>query len=185
MAGIYEIDNSLESELSKAEKIERIDLIFTETYQNRSLKLVKMAEVYFTTLGLKMPDELFYSDIITPLIYPEDKKQVKKALSDIKQYAMQYHVDNTIKISIDKVTKNTLLKIINKTFYGTRLELTGINGKLSDNIKAGYIPKPALEIIIYRILEKENVTPDIKIAFNNEQKIKYISEKFKELLKEA
>ena len=182
MAGIYQIDKSIESELNKQDKIERIDKIFTEPPQKRPLLLLKMAEVYFTTKAIKMPDELYYSDIINPLIYPDNKSEVKKALADIKQYAIEYHAKNSIKLNLDSVSQNTLNKILKKTFYGTRLELTGINGTLSSNIKAGYVPYPALKVIIDRVLEKETPTPDLLIAFESKEKIAFIASKFKELL---
>ena len=181
MPGMFSTESPYTPEMTKHEKITAIDVIWDFEEQHKTIALIGIANDYFTHYGIKMPNELWEDTTLNPLIYPNDKKEVKKCLSDLKDFAIKYHNETTPQIKIDHdITKRTLIKLIKKTFYGSRLDEMGINGSTLENIEKGFIAYPVLEIII-NIMNRENVTSDLIIAFGNKHKINYIRQKLSEL----
>lgn len=182
MPGYYEIDNSMKPEGTKQQKIDAIDEIWEWSESDRQDALVGLAEDYFTHYGIRMPFYLWENEMLNPLIYPESKKDVKKALSDIKDYAIKYHNEHTPTVPInDDVTKYTLIKILKKTFYGSRLDEMGKYGGTLENINQGYITVPVIQLIVNIVLNKEKPSPDLIKAFKDKNKISFIRQKLSEL----
>ena len=181
MPGMFSTESPYTPEMTKEEKISAIDVIWDFEDQHKTIALIGIANDYFTHYGIKMPNELWEDTTLNPLIYPTNKKEVKKCLSYLKDYAINYHNQNTPHVKIDNdITKKTLIKLIKKTWYGSRIDEMGINGSTLENIEKGFIPYPVLEMII-NILNRDNVTNDMMIAFGNKHKINYIRQKLSEL----
>ena len=181
---LYEepINNRMQPEASKAEKINAINEIWEFNDSEKTDALVGLAENYFTHYGIPMPHELWENELLNPLIYPESKTKVKETLSKIKTYAIKHHNQNTpiVKIVHD-VTRFTLLKLLKRTMYGARLDEMGKYGSSIENVDNGFITIPVLDIIIEKVTSREKPTACMIKAFGSVEKINFIHSKLVEL----
>jgi hypothetical protein len=100
--------------------------------------------------------------------------EIWNAIESFWQYTYNYHKHNTIRISIDKnVTKNTLFKLIKRTFHGTRIDEMGIGGSTTANLKKGFIGENVIRYICENVLT-DNPSPDVLITFEKQPKIDFI-----------
>jgi hypothetical protein len=139
---------------------------------------------YFEHFNIEPPNDFYLAndEAWEILFNSDDRILIASALDRFWSYANNYHKLNTKRLQVkENITKNTILKLIKKSFVGSRIDEMGIDGTTTSNIKAGFIGENVLNFIIDSVLTKPS--PDLFVTFGTIEKINFIKSKMIELKK--
>lgn len=106
------------------------------------------------------------------LMTSNNKTELYKALGAFKRYAEWYYNEHIDKIFLERITLNTIRKVIHRTWYGTRIEGLGKNESTLENIKKGFVSEGVYEYL----LDKVFVSPASEdvLGIWDQEKVLYI-----------
>lgn len=131
---------------------------------------------FFEEYRIDTPDCVFddLADEWSVLMKSNNKSELKKALSAFKRYAEWYYNEHVGKVFLQRVSLNTIRKIIFKTWYGTRINSLGKGEATLDNIKKGFISEGVYDYLMDKVLVAD--PSDDLLGLWGEDKILYIRE---------
>ncbi len=155
--------------------------------EKRETWLIIHAMGEFYAYGIDTPPDFFEHRLVEKLLDDRINDQphiMQEVLEEVKQWAVEYHMENTPRIKVkNRVLRNTLLKAVRRTFCGYYVNRLGVGRKTQENVKSGgFIAKPALEFMVFKMFAAEVIPPDVLSAFGNEKKCRFIGKKLAELL---
>lgn len=129
---------------------------------------------YFMEYRIDTPDCVYdeLSDAWNTLMKSNNMNELYKAMGEFKRYAEWYYNEHIDKIFLEKITLNTIRKVINRTWYGTRIEGLGKKGTTLENIKQGFISEGVYQYLIDKVF-KSPASQDV-LGLWNQEKVLYI-----------